>query len=196
MTAKSTSPRFYSAFALALLVGISNAIGQALTHNADSKTDSFSLLNGQLKIAFKSRTFSAIKPKQLRPIFAGSLDTVKILSMNGFRIGEGATLRFYQTSINRPIEKDGGISTWKQIALLTDQVPESSSWLESGWKAMGKDYLYFVKLISGQKPEQYFEFAFFYIDNKLSFSVLQCPLKSSQNYKRSAEESYVSFISN
>lgn len=198
MVARNTVYGIYLAARIAILVlalGTSNLNGQSLAAPSEIMTDSIDLLNGKLIVAFKNISLGAAKPNQFRPLFSKSIDTVKVWYVNGFRISENATLEFYQTSIDKPVTDDGGIFVWNSIALFTDQIVQSR-WLESGWKAVGGDNLYFVKIISDQKTQRYFELAFFYIDNKLSFSALQCPLQFSQKYKHLAEENYLSLVSN
>lgn len=180
---------------LSLALGTDILIAQPLDVNDKMKTDSIDLLTEKLKVAFKNTSRDTAKPDQFRLLFSKPMDSVSVLCVNGFRISDNATLEFYQTSIDKPTTNDGGISIWNSIALFTDQVAQSR-WLESGWKVVGHDYMYFVKMTSGQKSQRYFELSFFYIDNKLSFSALQCPLQFAQKYKHLAEENYLSLVSN
>jgi len=180
-----------------LLIAAFHTYGQRVSEpdQLALKSDSLDIFNGHAKIILKKGTLIASKTGHFHEIFPASFDTVKIVSEENFQLRENATLSFYQTSIDKPTTKDGGIATWKYIALFTDRVSHGHQ-LESGWEKMRRDYLYFVRMTTDDKPELYLEFAFFYIDNKFSFSVLQRPLVVCKTDDPDRLENYMSSVSN
>ena len=160
---------------------------------AKPQMDTLSVLNDGLRIALINGTFQRMGTRELVKMYSASFGIEKIIYSDGFRIHENTLLRFYQTSIPRPVIDDGGLATWKTIELYTSKIPEGH-WIKSGWKIMDNHDLYFVELISDEKPERFFKFVFFYLDDKLCFSVLQCPTVELQycQYLRAAEK-YLSF---
>ena len=154
---------------------------------APSEADTVHVLNGRLGVVLKSKSFEVLKPDSLRLMYSSTFNVGQIVCADGFRI-ENSTLRFYQTSIENHEVNDGGISTWKLIASFTDKIPQNH-WLESGWERMRNgESTYFVKLVSLEKPQQYYKFVFYYIDKKLSFSLFQCPVYFTEIYPTKSEK--------
>ncbi|MBI1766948.1 MAG: hypothetical protein HY015_06470 [Bacteroidetes bacterium] len=178
-------------FSLAFIkINYTNAQGSEIVR---TKMDTLRVLNGRLKVLLKTSTFTVMKTDQLLLMYSSSF-TGQILRADGFKIGENSTIRFYQTNIENSQSNDGGLSTWKLILSFTDQIPESQ-WIGSGVERMSNGFLYFVKLVSHERPEQFFKFVFFYIDNKLAFSLFQCPVYPLQAYPTEPEK-YLSFVVN
>ena len=124
---------------------------------APSETDTLHVLNGRLGVVLKSKSFTVIDADSLRQMYSSTFNVGQILYADGFRI-ENTTLRFYQTTIENHEANDSGISTWKLIASLTDKISQNH-WMESGWERMRNgESTYFVKLVSLEKPQQYYKF--------------------------------------
>ena len=174
--------RMLSEIARLLLISLAFTQTNAQTLEiAPSEADTIHVLNGRLGVVLKSKSFEVIKADSLRQMYSSSFNVGKILCADGFRI-ENSTLRFYQTSIENNEVSDGGLSTWKLIASFTDKIPQNH-WMESGWERMRNGTVtYFVKLVSLEKPQQYYKFVFYYIDKKLSFSLYQCPVYFTEIY--------------
>lgn len=170
-----------------------NYINAQTSEAARAKTDTLRVLNSRLKVILKTSTFAVMKTDQLLKMYSTSFNVGQILRTDGFSIGENSTLRFYQTNIENSASNDGDLSTWKLIESFTDKIPQGQ-WIESGWEKMSNGFLYFVKLVSHEKPHRFYKFAFFYLDNKLSFSLFQCPIYPSEAYP-SEPEKYVSIVS-
>lgn len=173
---KSASPlacTFASLFLVSGL-GVTNAqvADSTLLHN--NKTDSIYILNGRLAVVLAEGSYKTIPTDLLVKKYACNFGTGKVLKSYGFVLTGKDTLRFYQTSIGRPVANDNGVSIWNLIGSFADKISDSY-WTGSGWNKMGNDYKYFIKLIAGKK--QFFEFNFFFLDDKLTFSLLQCPLR-------------------
>jgi len=139
------------------------------------KKDTIAILDNRLEIVLKDAAFEEIPNDLLVEKYSRSFGIGQLVNAYGLVLRVGDTLAFYQTSIDRLGVDDGGISTWKIINLFADKVP-TSHWVESGWNTAGRDFIYFVKLISDEEIKQYFEFNFFFIENKLTFSLHQRPL--------------------
>ncbi len=161
-----------------LILFLSNSVGTDLVHaqgsDACDKMDTLKIFNGRIKMKMKAAIFHKMKKERVVEMYKSLFETTDMLNCEGFITNEGATLRFYQTTIDKPVANDNGLSDWKLIASFTDKIPESQ-WIESGWERISNGHLYFVRLLSHKKPEQLFKFVFFYIDNKLTFSLLQSP---------------------
>ena len=147
---------------------------------APSESDTVHVLNGRLGVVLKSKSFEVIKADSLRQMYSSTFNVGQILCADGFRI-ENSTLRFYQTTIENHEANDGGLSTWNLISSFTDKIPQNR-WMESGWeRLLNGGSTYFVKLVSLEK-QQYYKFTFYYIDQKLSFSLYQCPVHLTEIY--------------
>jgi len=140
------------------------------------KKDTVSVFGNRLKISLADGTFEKMSAEVSAHKFTGLFNLHNVTKCNGFTLRAKDTLVFYMTSIDRPTENDGGISTWEIINSFLDKV--STYRMESGWKKLGLDYMYFVKLVIGAKPRHLYEFNFFFVDNKLVFSLLQRPFKT------------------
>jgi hypothetical protein len=140
-----------------------------------SKKDTVSVFGSRLKITLTEGAFKKISEKSSLRKYDGLFNLHDAINSCAFVLRGKDTLVFYMTSISRPLENDGGISTWQVINSFLDK--SSAYRMESGWKKMGHDYLYFVKLILDSRPDQLFEFNFFFIDDKLVFSLLQRSIK-------------------
>jgi len=167
---------------------------QVLEVKAPPKIDTLRVLNGRLNVLLKTSTFTVVKTDQLMQMYSASFKTGKVLYADGFRFGENSTLLFYQTNIENFATNDGDLSTWKLIESFTEKIPKSE-WIESGWQQMRGGFLYFVKLVSYEKRPQFFKFVFFYIDNKLTFSLFQCPMDPLQTHPIEPEK-YLSIVAN
>lgn len=140
------------------------------------KKDTVSVFSNRLKIRLAEGSFEKMPAEVSAQKYASLFNLHDISQCSGFVLHAKDTLVFYMTSIDRPSENDGGISTWEVINSFMDRVPAYR--MESGWNKLGRDYLYFVKLVPNAKPDHLFEFNFFFIDNKLVFSLLQRPIKA------------------
>jgi hypothetical protein len=167
--------RVLLAIVLALLLGgggMTNA--QPAKVCQGSKKDTISVFGRRLKIAL-SGAFERMPTHITSGKYIGLFNLHDVTTSSGFVLRAKDTLVFYMTSIDRPLENDGGIATWQIINSILDKMPAFR--MESGWNKLRQDYLYFVKLVLDRKPEYLFEFNFFFIENKLAFSLLQRPIK-------------------
>lgn len=175
----SSNKVLYTATLLvALFIIQSNSSAQ---DESSHSMDTINVLNNRLKLILPTGSFQLIEKDQLQEMYKDSFNEGKILYANGFRFGENSMVRFYQTTIDYPNTNDNALSTWKLIELYTSKVPQGQ-WMESGWKRITNGHLYFVKIVSHEKPEQLFKFVFFYIDAKLCFSLFQCPVQEATPY--------------
>ncbi len=160
-----------------------------------SKMDTIHVLNGRLHLLLKSSTYKVMSSKELLEMYSASFNIGQIQYTDGFKIGENSTLTFYQTSIENLAVNDGSVSTWKLIESFTDKIPKNQ-WLKSGWSRMTNgDFMYSVKLVSNERPQLLSRFVFYYIDNKLSFSLFQCPVQTLE-INPGEPEKYMSVVAN
>ena len=181
-------------FSSIFVITISYVRAQELEVKTSPKIGTLRVLNGRLNVLLKTRTFTVVKTDQLLQMYSSSFNTGKVLYADGFRFGENSTLLFYQTNIENFATNDGDLATWKLIESFTNKIPKSE-WIESGWQQMRGGFLYFVKLVSYEKRPQFFKFVFFYIDNKLTFSLFQCPMDPLQTHPIEPEK-YLSIVAN
>lgn len=160
--------------ALMLLSGKGVTNAQSSKAYSLSKKDTVSIFNNRLKITLNEGTFETLPAQVCSLKYAGLFNLHDVTNSSGFVLRAKDTLAFYMTSIDRPVEKDGGVATWEIINSFLYKVPAYR--MESGWNMLGRDYLYFVKLVIDTKHDYLFEFKFFFIDNKLVLSLLQRPI--------------------
>lgn len=145
------------------------------TGYSTAKKDTVSVFGDRLKITLLAGTFEKIPNDISAQKYARVFNLHDVTNSTGFALRKNDTLVFYATSIDRPPENDGGISIWQIINSILDKA--SAYRMESGWNKMGSDYLYYVKLVLDKKPDHFFEFNFFFVENKLMLSLLERPLK-------------------
>ena len=139
------------------------------------KKDTVSIFGNRLKIALPEGAFERIPADVCTRKYAGIFNLHDVTNSSSFVLRSKDTLVFYATSMERANQNDGGISTWHVINSFLDKTPAYR--MESGWKKMDRDYLYYVRLILGKEPDHFFEFNFFFIENKLMFSLLERQVK-------------------
>jgi hypothetical protein len=160
---------------MALSFGERVANAQPPNAGSPTKKDTVSVFGNRLKVALPDGAFEKMPADVSDRKYAELFSLHDVTSSRGFVLRGKDTLVFYMTSIDRPTENDGGILTWQVINSFLDKA--SAYRMESGWSRLGRDYLYYVKLILDEKPDNFFEFNFFFIENKLAFSLLERQIK-------------------
>ncbi len=162
--------------------------------SAAPKTDTLCILNGHANILLNAGTYDTIKTEQLIQMYSSTFNMGQILKTSGFRLSENSNLRFYQTSLENHTLNDGGLATWRLIESFTSKIP-SGRWIESKWEAHSGGHWYFVKLASSENPAKFYKFIFFYIDNKLAFSVHEYIEDKMQARKGNSDpQNYLSYV--
>ncbi|HTH57546.1 MAG TPA: hypothetical protein VL728_15955 [Cyclobacteriaceae bacterium] len=143
------------------------AFAQSTESSSSANLDTVSVFDSRLKITLTAHTFEKLPPQVSAGQFSGVFNLHDVTTASGFVLKGKDTLVFFLTSIDRPRGNDGGIATWQLINSILDKAQGYRT--ESGWNKLGRDYLYFVKLIVN---DCLFECNFFFIDEKLTFSLL------------------------
>src|ERR1041384_7780014 len=106
---------------VALSVGERVVNAQSSKGYSAVKKDTVSVFSNRLKISLATGSFEKIPPEKCLQKYALVFNFHDVTNSSGFALRANDTLVFYATSIERPTENDGGVSTWQIINSILDK---------------------------------------------------------------------------